>query len=35
MVLSESERGKDPEATVVGEVDPNKTITVIIGLAGP
>src|SRR5258707_10148499 len=34
-VLPGSKRGKDPEATLVGEVDPKERITVTIGLAGP
>src|SRR5260370_6436483 len=34
-VLPGSKRGKDPAATLVGDVDPKEKIVVTIGLAGP
>src|SRR5437870_12798013 len=34
-VLSGSKRGKDPDATRVGDVDPKEKITVTIRLSGP
>jgi kumamolisin len=34
-VLPGSKRGKDPDATLIGEVEPKETITVTIGLKGP
>src|SRR5580700_7824040 len=35
VLLPGSKRGKDPDATRVGEVDPNENVVVTIGLAGP
>ena len=34
-VLPGSKRGKDPDATVIGKVDPKEKVTVTIGLKGP
>lgn len=35
VLLPGSKRGKDPDATRVGDVDPNENVVVTIGLAGP